>query len=123
MKLTIVLVMAMVFSTEIAAQEAVLEVNPKKCIALRKGQVCYQTVKIQFDNPSNSDFCLVMNELPEPLQCWSDSRKAEYSYRIASDSDVEFRMIDRQEQTIATARVSIAWVYKQTRKRYRWRLF
>ena len=41
------------------SNSAQLEVTPKRCIALRKGQKCYLEVTFQWQHPQVSDYCLV----------------------------------------------------------------
>lgn len=105
------------------AQEDNLRVSPKTCVALKKGKVCYQSIRIRFSAASADDYCLISSESIEPLQCWSGKSDMEMVYRFASDKDIDFTIIDKNKQTVANARVTLVWVYKQTRKKNRWRLF
>lgn len=106
-----------------SASDTSLRVTPDKCVALRKGQTCYQTIRIKFIASAIGDYCLKQVGQPAPLQCWTQINKAEYRYSLASNQVVEFEVTDTDLSTIATARVTIAWVYKQSRSRSRWRLF
>ena len=124
MKTTIALVFLMQFAMMPAhAQESELRVTPKTCVALKKGQVCYQSIRIRFSTSTDDDFCLMSSEATEPLQCWSNENDIELVYGFASGKDIEFTMVNKYEQAIAKARVTLVWVYKQSRKKNRWRLF
>ncbi len=123
MRVILVLTLWMFTTVHAHSQQAELSVTPKKCVAFKKGQICYQTIRIKFKALVKSDFCLTVDDQPEPLQCWKDSDIASFSYRLASTSGVEFKMVDTNKQTLATARISVAWVYKESRTKNRWRLF
>lgn len=105
------------------ADDVALTVTPDKCVALRKGQTCYQTIRIIFVASNIGDYCLRITEEATPLQCWSDTSTAEYRYSLAASRAVDFEVIDAGQSTVANARVNIAWVYKKSRSRNRWRLF
>lgn len=105
------------------ASDASLLVTPDKCVALRKGQTCYQTIRIKFITSTIGDYCLKQVGQPTPLQCWKKVNKAEHRYSLAASEAVEFEVADSELATVATAKVTVAWVYKQTRSRSRWRLF
>ncbi len=105
------------------AKDSILSVVPNKCVALRKGQVCYQTVKFQFQGVSPADYCLVSNRQSEPLRCWTTASSGEYIHKLASDAEVQFQLLKSDLTVVAETKVTIAWVYKQSRSRSRWRLF
>lgn len=123
MRIVIAFMLWMFAVTNAHSQQASLSVAPNKCVALKKGQTCYQSILIQIKITGKSDFCLTVNEQLEPLQCWSDSEVAEFRYSLASSSGVEFKVIDSNKDPLATGQVTVAWVYKRPRKRNRWRLF
>lgn len=104
-------------------QENVLKITPNKCIALKKGQICYQSLRIQFTPATTSEFCLKVSNQSEPLECWSGNEPVEFQYRFASRTDLTFEFIDMRKQIMASATFDVAWVYKHSRKRNRWRLF
>jgi len=105
------------------AEETELTITPNKCVALRKGQTCYQSIVVRYNAPDKSDLCLVRDDLTEPLVCWKNITNVEYSYRFVSDKSVWFRIVGVDQTSKASARVNVSWVYKRSRKRNRWRLF
>jgi len=105
------------------AQESALNVTPTKCVALRKGQVCYQSLRIRYSSPARGDFCLLISAQQEPLKCWLNIDEIDYRYRFASKNAVEFQLVDLERRQLASAQFQVAWVYKQSRVRNRWRIF
>ena len=106
-----------------AAELAQLSVTPDKCVALRKGQTCYQKLRFQFSATNKGNYCLIASNQSKPLHCWNTAAAGKFVHQHASDSAVDFALINEQRSTLATTAVSIAWVYKKSRKRSRWRLF
>jgi len=112
-----------VMSAHANAQDAELVVTPKKCVAVRKGNTCYQSVVLSYSASNKADVCLVLEGRDEPLACWNNVADIEFRYRVATDEGAWFHIIDEDEFILASARINVAWVYKSTRKRNRWRLF
>jgi len=110
-------------SALVVAEDAQLIVKPDKCVALRKGETCYQSVLFRYTAPYKSDVCLVRDDEPEPLICWKNTAKAEFRYSLASSTSIWFHTINPSQTTTASAVVKVAWVYRQSRKRNQWRLF
>lgn len=119
----ITLFLCILTAANASAQESGLNITPKRCIALKKGQVCYQSLRIQYETTEKSDFCLVVSKQSQPLKCWRDTNFAEYRYRFASNQNLDFSVTDLDGETLSKESVTVAWVYKKSRKRYRWRLF
>jgi hypothetical protein len=119
----ILLIAGLLTVPTVKANDTSLSITPDKCVALRKGQVCYQTLRIKFIASTIGDYCLKIVDQPTPLQCWKQVNAADHRHALASNQAVEFEVVDDDLSTVATARVTIAWVYKQSRSRNRWRLF
>jgi len=115
--------LALLGAQSVWAQESALKITPSKCVALKKGRICYQSLRIQFTPSTTSDFCLKVSDQSEPLECWSNSKAVDFKYRFASSTDLTFEIIDMSNQTLSSATFAVAWVYKQSRKKNRWRLF
>lgn len=98
-------------------------VRPNQCVALRKGQVCYQRVLLHFKAPSTGDFCLHVEDNDEPVHCWTGVAAGRYRYELESSENVNFTLHDHTGR-VAEAEVTIAWVYKSSgRRRTSWRIF
>lgn len=107
------------------ADQVRLTVTPDKCVTLRQGQTCYQTLQIEFEAMTTGDYCLKIVGQPSAIQCWSDVNSAQHRYALASDRAVDFEIVNGEQVTLAAVHVVVSWVYKQSRHRSRsgWRLF
>lgn len=109
-------------SSHSSTAETVLNVKPAKCVAMNKGQICYQQLRFQFTAPQG-DYCLVSKSQKTPLKCWRSAAAGEHQHPFQSDSDIDYRLINEHDVTVANASVVVAWVYRKSRARNRWRLF
>jgi len=114
---------AILFNEHGAAEQFELIAKPNKCVALRKGEACYESIVLLYSAPKKSNFCLLREGDEEPLACWKNKDNAKYQYRLASNTSILFQIIDEDESIIADTTVNVVWVYRQSRKRNRWRLF
>jgi len=110
-------------STFAVAEDTKLTIKPNKCVALRKGEKCYQSVVLNYSAARKSDVCLIRDDEVNPLICWKNTASAKYRYRIAASKSFWFRIVDSDQSDLASVQFNVAWVYKQSRKRNRWRLF
>ncbi len=102
-----------------------LEFNakPNRCVALRKGQTCYQRVLLRFKAPETGNYCLLVEDRAEPVHCWSNVTFGRYRYEVESSKNVKF-YLHNSEGRVAETDVSIAWVYKnRSSRRTSWRIF
>ena len=102
-----------------------LEVTPKPCVALRKGQKCYLEVTFNWRHPKVSNYCLVNSTTSKTMKCWQQQAKGEFSFDFQSRQSNNF-VLRKQESSIDIARATIpvAWVYKSSkRSKSTWRLF
>jgi len=107
------------------ANTAQLEVSPKKCIALRKGQKCYLEVIFRWQHSQVSNYCLVNITTNETMKCWQHQDKGEFSFdfqsRLSNDFALRFK---GSISNLAQTRIPVAWVYKSSKRaRSTWRLF
>ncbi len=97
--------------------------KPNKCVALRKGQVCYQRVLLRFKARTKGDYCLHVENNVNPVQCWNNVTTGKYRYELESRENVQFALHDSAGR-VAVAVVTVAWVYKNSaRRRTTWRIF
>ena len=123
MKGTIALFIALLLiSTGHSTADTLLKVKPEKCVAMNKGQLCYQKLRFKFTAPTG-DYCLVNQARKKPLVCWQATGSGQFTHAFQSSSDIEYQLIDSNRQIIASTAVSVAWVYQKSRKKNRWRLF
>lgn len=100
-------------------------VKPNKCIALHKGQMCYQKLQFHWDIPQAGDFCLYHIQRDLELVCWKDQEQTHFDYQFTANVDQDYQLIDRRtRQPLAEVSVVVAWVYKTKRRNIdNWRLF
>ena len=99
-----------------------LQIKPDKCVAMRRGQVCFQRLRFSIDLPDTGEYCL-HRESDEPLQCWKNSSSVKYTYELKSDKTVVFYLYHNKKK-VAEKTVTVAWVYNnKSRRRNSWRLF
>lgn len=112
------------FSATQAESGDELMVKPQKCVALHRGQTCYQDVSLQWRQPTEGNYCLYQQEQSEPLQCWENQNQGELNYEQVSDKNVRYLLRRKGDSaSLATVEVKVAWVYKTRRNRNGWRLF
>lgn len=133
--LLVTLLMGLCCSSVTHAQSDALTVKPDKCVSLRKGQVCYQRINISWDTDKKGHYCILASDQKSPIRCWNNKSNGKLSYSLESTENIKFDLITKQPETdnknlltldqlIATATVTIAWVYNtKSRNRTTWRLF
>lgn len=99
--------------------------TPERCVALHKGQVCYQDVLFRWHTPDNGDYCLVMSKTGHELICWNGASQQEYHYSFEGDKTTAFSLIsDDSANPLAQVKVVVTWVYKAPKQSQSgWRLF
>jgi len=102
-----------------------LEVTPKPCVALRKGQKCYLEVTFNWQHPKVSNYCLVNSTTNKTMKCWQQQAKGEFSFDFQSTLSNDFALRQQASATdIARATIPVAWVYKSSKRaKSTWRLF
>lgn len=102
-----------------------LHVKPNRCIALHKGQVCYQKLKFKWKLSQDDDFCLYQTSKEDPILCWSGSEKSQLEYQFESTTSESFQIRRKNtEDSVAEVKVTLSWVYRTGRKNSSgWRLF
>ena len=101
-----------------------LQVTPASCVALHRGQVCFQRLQLRWSNPAGHHLCLFLQSDGEALHCTS-LLSASYRHDYGSD-DSEVFVLRRgvSGEVLATATVSTVWVYRTgKRSSSGWRLF
>lgn len=99
--------------------------TPERCVALHKGQMCYQDVLFQWKTPEIGDYCLVQSLNQTKLVCWEGGAMQQYQYSFKGDKTTAFSLIRSGEQKrLALAKVVVTWVYKAPKQSQSgWRLF
>jgi hypothetical protein len=108
-----------------AEQVAAFTVQPERCIALNRNQVCYQRLTFRWQTAPGARYCLHQEDLAAPLVCWTGAEQSSHAAEFASNRNVSYRIRREGEQEIlAAVTVEVAWVYQSNRKSFsRWRMF
>lgn len=101
-----------------------LRVTPASCVALHRGQVCFQRLQLRWKNPEGLRLCLFHQAASEALHCTAVST-ALYRHEYHSDDSEVFTLREAMSgEVLATATVTTAWVYRTgKRSSSGWRLF
>ncbi|USD37546.1 MULTISPECIES: DUF3019 domain-containing protein [Ferrimonas] len=99
--------------------------TPERCIALHKGQTCYQEVQFRWQTPDSGQYCLVLNRNRRQLTCWNGNAMQQYQYNFEGEKTTTFSLIrDDEARPLAEVKVVVTWVYKAPKQsRSGWRLF
>ena len=111
----------------VLAQQPVINftATPEQCVALHKGQTCYQDVLFQLQTPATGRFCLIESKNRQQLTCWDGQSLQQYQYSFESDATKAFSLIRHDDlQPLAEVKVTVTWVYKAPKQSPSgWRLF
>ena len=109
---------------EPAVTKTKLIIKPGKCIALHKGQECYQALKIYWHTPAQGQYCLYDQNQNEPLACWQGLGQPPLKYDFVGKQSRYFYLRDDAGQVLSQTQFLVAWVYTtDKRKSGGWRLF
>ncbi|WP_028771476.1 DUF3019 domain-containing protein [Shewanella waksmanii] len=99
--------------------------TPEQCVALHKGQTCYQDVLFQWQTPAVGRYCLVESKNGQQLTCWDGRAVQQYRYGFESNTSTAYSLIRNNELTpLAEVKVVVTWVYKAPKQSQSgWRLF
>lgn len=101
-----------------------LTAKPNKCIALNKGQACYQTVRFYWHTPTEGDYCLFTEGQNSPLHCWQGAGAPPFQYEFVGQRSQGFFIRTPAGNTLAQLDLAVAWVYTSGRRDSGgWRLF
>ncbi|MDX1280086.1 DUF3019 domain-containing protein [Shewanella colwelliana] len=98
---------------------------PERCVALHKGQTCYQDVQFRWKTPEVGQYCLVLVERQQQLTCWRGASVQQYQYSFEGDKTTTFNLIRNGDTNpLAEVKVIVTWVYKAPKQSQSgWRLF
>lgn len=107
------------------ADENNLSIKPTRCIALHEGQVCYQTLNIQWKADVADTYCLYRQDSKELLMCWENIASGKGRYEFESNTTQKFILMRKQDaKPMAAFSVEVAWVYDaSSRRESHWRIF
>lgn len=108
-----------------SADTILLSVKPDKCVALHKGQDCYQTVSFRWKTPAKGHFCLLEVGREQPLKCWDGQTAKSMKYEFAFAQTQTYQLVSREPKSLLQEiDISVNWVYtSKKRVSNGWRLF
>ena len=108
-----------------AEQVAAFTVQPERCIALNRGQLCYQQLTFQWQTAAGARYCLHQDAVAAPLICWNGNERSSHELEFESDSNIIYAIRrEGQAENLTQVEVEVAWVYQSNRNGFsRWRLF
>lgn len=114
-------------SGQAAGEDSQIDFNvkPSRCIALHRGQTCYQKLKFRWQTPPHGAYCLVRLPDGTPLTCWQGMSQTSFEHEFRSDSSIIYEVrVKNQSRRLAAVKITVAWVYRTSRKSASgWRLF
>lgn len=129
MLIRILLTVTLLWSLSVSAVQAadnpiVLTATPQRCVSLHKGQTCYQDITIQWQATELTSVCLINLSTKQQIACWDNANNIKLQFAFASANNQLFALINASGETVATTEVSVAWVYKSSKRtKDTWRLF
>lgn len=100
------------------------ELKPNSCIAMSKGKDCYGDLVFTWTLQSPRNVCLYQEQIERPIFCWSKRLTGNYSGPFVLSESSKYSLVDVQsKEVLFTDSIAVTWVYKESRKRRRWRLF
>ena len=111
--------------TDNSADYDIIIATPNQCVALSRGQACYQEVTLVWRSVEPGDYCVRSSQQTLPLQCWQNQQEGELALEVEADESVLFTLNDGPaDKKLAEALMRVAWVYQlKRRKIVSWRLF
>lgn len=108
-----------------SVDNARLDVTPKRCIALRKGQICYLEVTFHWQHPKMGDYCLLNVTNNKTVKCWQQTKNGQFSFDFQSTMSNDFSLRSQKSGKVhANAHIAVAWVYKSSKRaKSTWRIF
>lgn len=119
----ILFVFALMLLPIVVRADTYFSVKPQKCVALHKGQTCYQKLKFHW-NSTNQNLCLFRKGEEKPLHCASNDKPVSYHYELAASEGSYFELRNASDESVATLFVDVVSVYKGKRRATTgWRIF
>lgn len=107
------------------ADDGFLQIKPNRCIALHEGQVCYQTLKINWKADVEDVYCLYQQDNKAPLICWENQSAGKGVYEFEGSATSKFFLLRKRDaKPVAEFTLEVAWVYDaKSHRESHWRIF
>jgi hypothetical protein len=101
-----------------------LKIKPNNCVAISQGRDCFADLEISWQLSQPKNVCLFELGVERPIKCWSKKHKGSYSVSFVAKIDTEFLLVNAASGEVLINEVmSVTWVYRESRKKRRWRVF
>lgn len=101
-----------------------LNAKPATCVALHRGQVCFQRIFFSWKVADIKQYCLYKQNQVAPMVCSKGSQKAVAHHYSSKSSETFILRQGREGPQVAQFTVNTAWVYRTGRRSSSsWRLF
>ncbi len=102
----------------------IFDATPQKCVALRRGNVCYADITLTWQLPQQGDVCIRSLTSGHIMQCWQQSQQGAMALSFESTESLTYQLINKNTaELIGETHVQVTWVYSNKKKKRRWRLF
>lgn len=107
-----------------SVEGAQLSVMPTSCVALHRGQLCYQRIRLSWFSSDGKRYCLFADDSDVLLYCSSSSHTV-YLHEYSSKSSESYSLrLGDEGPIVSSVNVSTSWVYRTGRRSSSgWRLF
>lgn len=102
-----------------------LTIEPQKCVALRQGSVCYQSLRINWSTSTKGNYCLYLLNNHSPLKCWLNTTNGKAHVEFESNKNLTYLLKKQDsEEILSSTTIEVKWVYNKKRElRKGWRIF
>ena len=109
---------------QVLTRRVKLHVKPATCVALHRGQVCYQRIVFSWKVADIEQYCLFTQNQDAPLVCSNGSQKGVAHDYSSKSSETFILRQGREGPQVAQFTINTAWVYRTgSRSSSSWRLF
>lgn len=105
-------------------QIVTLTALPASCVALHRGQLCFQDIRFTWVGDDDLNYCLYSDTHELLLSCGNGGKEA-FIHEYSSETSEAFSLrVGVSGATVASVTVNTAWVYRTgKRSSSGWRLF
>ncbi len=122
--ITAVLACTCVYALAEEETAVLFSVKPTKCIALHKGQDCYQKLKFSWQTPLTGSYCIHAEAQRDPLVCWQGQSRSSFVYEFVGKQTQRFYLRNDANENLYEAELVVTWVYTSSKRDSGgWRLF
>ncbi|AFT94861.1 signal peptide-containing protein [Alteromonas macleodii str. 'Balearic Sea AD45'] len=100
------------------------ELKPTSCVVIAKGKNCYGDMVFSWTLQAPRNVCLYQENKERPIFCWSKRETGDFSGAFVLSKTSSYSLVDiESKEVLFTDAIVVTWVYKESQKRRRWRLF